>query len=111
MPRKLEPGFEATYSMFSDLRTSTMKSPPGRSVVSSSATTAGGSASRAAAGAAGARGPWVADAGDAAWAAAATESGTSAAALVTAAPFRKFRRSTERLLDIASPYEPVNDPM
>ena len=44
-------------------------------------------------------------------AAVATESGTSPAAPVTAAPFRKSRRSTERLLDIASPYEPVNAPM
>src|ERR1700757_609702 len=36
-PRKLEPGFEQTYSMPSDLMTSTMKSEPVRSAVSTSA--------------------------------------------------------------------------
>jgi hypothetical protein len=36
MPRKLEPGLAATYSKSSDLKTSTMKSPPGLSVVSTS---------------------------------------------------------------------------
>src|SRR5260221_13548116 len=36
-PRKLEPGFEQMYSMFSDLMTSTMKSEPVRSAVSTSA--------------------------------------------------------------------------
>jgi hypothetical protein len=34
--RKLEPGFEVTYSIPSDFRTSTMKSAPGRSVVRAS---------------------------------------------------------------------------
>src|SRR5579859_1068284 len=36
-PRKLEPGFEQMYSMSSDLMTSTMKSEPVRSAVSTSA--------------------------------------------------------------------------
>src|SRR5688572_2954429 len=95
MPRKLEPGFDATNSMLSDLITSTMKSPPDRSRTSDSGSRPG-SSSRAGAGAAPARGPCAAAAGAAAagaWAAMA--SGTRAAAPVTAAPFRKSRRSTD----------------
>src|SRR5579871_514382 len=49
-PRKLEPGLAKRYSKPSDLSTSTMKSEPGRSAVSTS-TFAGGSVSRASSGA------------------------------------------------------------
>jgi hypothetical protein len=54
MPRKLDPGFDATYSKSSVLMTSTMKSPPGRSVVRTSVSP-DGSVSRGAMGA----GPWA----------------------------------------------------
>ena len=102
MPRKLEPGFDATYSKSRDFNTSTMKSPPGRSVVMAS-TSAGGSVSRAAAGA-GVRASAAAGAGPCA--AEVTAPGSSAAAPVAAVPFRKPRRSTERILDISSPLRP-----
>src|SRR6266545_6077841 len=97
MPRKLEPGFDATYSKPSDLITSTMKSPPGRSVVKASPSGVG-STSR---GGVGAAGPCGAAAGDGA-AAAATDAGTRAAAPVTAALFRKFRRATEVFFGMAA---------
>src|SRR5688500_3624267 len=94
MPRKLDPGLEATYSKSSDLMTSTMKSPPGLSVVMTSPPS-GGSASRAAMGA------------DACGAAAVCRGsfataapGTRAAAPVTAALLRKSRRGREGLLDV-----------
>jgi hypothetical protein len=97
MPRKLEPGFEATYSKLSDFRMSTMKSPPGRSVVRTS--TPVGSASRGGVGA----GPPACAGGAACGAAAeATASGTSAAAPVTAAPLRKPLRSTEPCAMVSS---------
>ena len=41
MPRKLEPAFDATYSKSSDLRTSSMKSLPGRPVGPASTSTTG----------------------------------------------------------------------
>src|SRR5215204_1351554 len=97
MPRKLEPGLEAMNSKFSVLITSTMKSPPGRSVVRTS-TLPAGSASRGATGA-------LAWAAGAAWGlslAAVAARAPSAAALVTAAVFRKSRRSTECFSDIAA---------
>ena len=81
MPRKLDPGLDATYSKSSDLMTSTMKSPPGRSVVMTSPSD--GSTSR---------GGMGADACEAAvvcrGSPAAALPGTSAAAPVTAALFK-----------------------
>src|SRR5687767_3356990 len=99
-PRKLEPGFDAMYSMLRLLMTSTMKSPPGRSVVRTS-TWPDGSTSRGVVGAeAGAgRCPWGGWAGEGACAPA-IEPGTNAAAPVTAACFRKSRRPTDRFFDI-----------
>src|SRR6266566_5248486 len=91
-PRKLEPGLEAMYSRPRDFRTSTMKSDPVRSVVSTS--TLEGSSSFGIIGA-------VADlAGTACGAAIAEVLATSPAALA-AAPFRKLRRSTESFFVIA----------
>src|SRR5438067_3195670 len=91
MPRKLDPGLAATYSRLSDFSTSTMKSPPGRSVVTISASSAG-SVSRGATGAV--AGPAAAGADGAVWASAPAALPTMAAP-VTAALFRKSRRSTE----------------
>src|SRR5262245_46880712 len=103
MPRKLEPGLAATNSKFSDLITSTMKSPPGRSVVSTS-TVEDGSVSRAGVGALGE--PGVEICGGAAEAAA----GTSAAAPVTAALLRKPRRSTDSFSDMGASLHPADGP-
>src|SRR5690348_12454132 len=88
-PRKLDPGLAQTYSKPRDLRTSTMKSPPGRSAVSASTLTAGVplSASRAAA-----EGALAAFVGAVSWARAGRAVGTNAAAPVAAALFRKLRR-------------------
>src|SRR6266550_9230376 len=96
MPRKLEPGFAATYSKLSDLRTSTMKSPPGRSVVTMSPSR-DGSVSLGAIGAV--AGPFAGCAGDGVCAPVAVAPPTTAAP-VTAALFRKSRRSTEPFLAI-----------
>src|SRR6185295_14865898 len=98
MPRKLEPGLAATYSRLSALRTSTMKSPPGRSVVTMS-TSGDGSASLGAIGA-------LAGAAAAGTAVAVCASAAAAlptkAAPVTAALFRKSRRSTEAFFFIVA---------
>src|SRR5258706_7625321 len=96
MPRKLEPGLAATYSKFSALSTSTMKSPPGRSVVSTS-TSPAGSVSRGAIGA----GDGTLAGGACAPAAPGTSAAAPAAALVAAALFRKSRRFTEGCFGIA----------
>src|SRR5690242_10848693 len=87
-PRKLDPGFAQTYSNPSDFKTSTMKSPPGRSAVNTSTTGEGvpDSASRAAAEGA------LARAGLASCARLCLGLTTSAAAPVAAAPFKKLRR-------------------
>src|SRR5262245_854728 len=95
MPRKLDPGLAATYSKSSDLMTSTMKSPPGLSVVNIS-TVEGGSISRGGVGAMAVAGPCCA----AAFVAPGTSAAAPAAAPVTAALLRKPRRSTESVLDI-----------
>src|SRR5579863_8490094 len=87
MPRKLDPGFAQTYSKPSDLITSTMKSDPVRSAVSTSATD-GTSVSAAAD-----IGGGTTRFGSAGRAATAAGPATNAAA-PAAAPFRKFRRST-----------------
>src|SRR5438105_5449475 len=91
MPRKLEPGLAATYSRLSDFSTSTMKSPPGRSVVTMSASRAG-SLSRGATGAV--AGPATGATAGAVCASAPAALPTRAAP-VTAALFRKSRRSTD----------------
>src|SRR5690348_3058181 len=87
MPRKLDPGFAQTYSNPSDLITSTMKSDPVRSAVSTSATD--GTSVSATADIGGGTTRFTSAGG------AATAAGPAAnAAAPTAAPFRKFRRST-----------------
>src|SRR5436853_292420 len=97
MPRKLDPGLAATYSRLSDFNTSTMKSPPGRSVVTMSASS-DGSLSRGAIGAvAGAATAGVCGA----VCAAAPAAPPTRAAPVTAALFRKSRRSTDPFFDIS----------
>src|ERR1041385_2076305 len=93
MPRKLEPGLAATYSRLSDFSTSTMKSPPGRSVVTISASSEG-SVSRGAIGAVAGLAGAAAGAGGAVCASAPAALPTRAAP-VTAALFRKSRRSTD----------------
>src|SRR6266849_6098027 len=98
MPRKLEPGLAATYSKFRALRTSTMKSPPGRSVVSTSISPVGSFSF----------GKLGADAGRDAPACGACAAGgaappANAAAPVTAALFRKLRRLTAGCFDIGDP--------
>src|SRR6185436_13141674 len=97
MPRKLEPGLAATYSRLSALSTSTMKSPPGRSVVTTSASSEG-SVSRGATGAL--AGATAAGACGVAWAPTAAAPPTRAAP-VTAALFRKSRRSTDPFFAIS----------
>src|SRR3974390_634349 len=87
--RKLEPGLEQTYSKPSFLITSTMKSEPGRSAVSTS-TVDGGSTSLAATAAMGRVGLSY---GSGACAVACSVVAVSAAA-PPAALFRKLRRST-----------------
>src|SRR5919202_559798 len=64
--RKLEPGFDATYSMFSAFSTSTMKSEPGRVTMLRLAVGWG----------------------------VVTRAGTAGVPLAAAAPFRKDRRCT-----------------
>jgi len=94
MPRKLDPGFAQTYSNPSDLITSTMKSDPVRSAVRTSV--AAGTSVSAAADMGGGT-VRFSSAGSAAMLA-----GTAAnAAAPTAAPFRKFRRSTTGLVRLA----------
>src|SRR5580704_556321 len=86
-PRKLDPGQAQTYSKPSDLITSTMKSDPVRSAVSTSAPDG---TSVSATGDMGGGATRFTSAG-----VAATAAGPAAsAAAPTAAPFRKFRRST-----------------
>src|ERR1700688_1212431 len=93
-PRKLDPGFAQTYSNPSDLITSTMKSDPVRSAVRTSAPE--GTSTSAAADIGGGTVRFI-SAGSAAMLA-----GTAAnAAAPTAAPFRKFRRSTTGLVRLA----------
>src|ERR1051326_6921676 len=97
MPRKLDPGFAAMYSRFSDLSTSTMKSPPGRSVVRTSTSGEGSASGRAIGAVAGA-----AAAGAAACCCCASGRAVlpTSAAPVTAALFRKSRRGTDPFCDI-----------
>src|SRR5882672_3442610 len=91
MPRKLDPGFAQTYSKPSDLITSTMKSDPVRSAVRTSAPDGASVSATADMGGGTTR---FSSAGGAA-----TAAGPAAkAAAPTAAPFRKFRRSTSGLL-------------
>src|SRR6266849_5340155 len=92
-PRKLEPGFEEMYSSPTDFRTSTMKSDPVRSVVSTS--TCEGSSSF---------GSIAAEAERAASTCAARTGvapATSEATPPAAAPFRNLRRSTDSFLAMA----------
>src|SRR6266853_5230430 len=91
-PRKLEPGLEAIYSRPKDFRTSTMKSDPDRSVVSTS--TPEGSSSFGIIGA-------VADWAGTGCGAAIAEALATSPAAPAAAPFRKLRRSTESFFAIA----------
>src|ERR1700685_910896 len=89
--RKLLPGFAQRYSKFKVLRTSTMKSEPGRSTVTTS-TPVGASGSAFKSGGA----PAVrSGSGDAAFAAAGW---TTSAAVPAAAARRKSRRFTETFL-------------
>src|SRR5712691_11784170 len=92
-PRKLEPGFEEMYSSPMDFRTSTMKSDPLRSVVSTS--TCEGSSSFGSIAAEAERGasPCAARTGVA--------PATSEATPPAAAPFRNLRRSTDSFLAMA----------
>src|SRR5262245_11818883 len=101
IPRKLDPGLAATYSKSSDLITSTMKSPPGRSVVSTS-TVGDGSVSRGGVGALADGGAEICGAASAGVAAA----GTNAAAPDTAALFRNPRRPIEGLVDMGASLHP-----
>src|SRR6266853_1385488 len=94
IPRKFDPGFAQTYSNPSDLITSTMKSDPVRSTVSTSA--ADGTSVSAAADIGGGATRFTSAGG------AATAAGPAAnAAAPTAAPFRKSRRSTMGLICFA----------
>src|SRR6266853_4164579 len=91
-PRKLEPGLEAIYSSLRDLRTSTMKSDPDRSHVSTS--TLEGSSSF---GIIGAVADWAGrDCGVAIAEVLATKPAAPAAA-----PFKNLRRSMESFFAIA----------
>src|ERR1700693_5512204 len=91
-PRKLDPGLAQTYSKPSDLITSTMKSDPVRSAVSTSAPDG---TSVSAAGDMGGGATRFTSAGVAATGAGAgADAPAPSAAAPTAAPFRKFRRST-----------------
>src|SRR5258705_9952572 len=91
-PRKLEPGLEAIYSRPRDLRTSTMKSDPDRSVVNTS--TLEGSSSFGIIGA-------VADWDGIACGAAIVEALATNPAAPAAAPFKNLRRSTESFFAMA----------
>src|SRR5271165_2791493 len=86
--RKLDPGFEAKYSKPKDLITSTMKSEPGRSVVSTSTREASSSAG------AGTAAAGVELAATNGCAAIAPALAASVAIPPAAAPFRNLRRST-----------------
>src|SRR3990172_9889306 len=98
-PRKLEPGLEQMYSMPSDLRMSTMKSDPVRSVVSTSTSLdMDGSAT---------------DRGGSACCAFAAGAPAASAAAPPAAIFKKLRRSTEVFFDLAMAFgtaEPLCPP-
>src|SRR6266481_2577360 len=85
-PRKLEPGLEAIYARPKDLRTSTMKSDPDRSIVNTS--TLEGSSSFGIIGA-------VADWAGIACGAAIVEALATSPAAPAAAPFKNLRRSTD----------------
>src|SRR5580693_4079725 len=99
--RKLEPGFDARYSKPSDLITSTIKSEPGRSVVSTS-TFEGASAS-----AAGTAGAAAAGLGPAKGCAAiAPALAASVAIPPAAAPLRNLRRSTKDVSDFFMAHPP-----
>src|ERR1700730_3866604 len=91
-PRKLEPGLEAIYSRPRDLRTSTMKSDPDRSVVSTSTLEGSSSFGIIAA---------VPDLAGTARGAAIAEVLATSPAAPAAAPFKNLRRSTESFLAIA----------
>src|SRR5262245_4235102 len=97
-PSKLEPGFAATYSKPSVLKTSTMKSEPGRSMMRDEM--AGGSPVSAANCAADGSGAPDLVGADCAGSAA-TEGAATMAAAPAAAPLRKPRRSTCGLWDFA----------
>src|SRR5436309_9620721 len=96
--RKVEPGFAATYSMPSDLITSSMKSDPGRSVVYTSVRGGGGlvSAATSAAPGSGVGAVVLACTG----CGAAAEGFATSAAAPAAAPFKKPRRFTEPFFDL-----------
>src|SRR5438876_3063512 len=95
-PLKLEPGLAATYSKPSALMTSTMKSPPGLSVVRTS-TVPAGSASRAIVGALAGPGRVAAGADCAATSASGPVALPTSAAPVTAALFRNHRLPSDVL--------------
>src|SRR5580692_923654 len=86
-PRKLEPGFAQRYSKPKDFTTSTMKSEPGRFVVSTSGLEDGGSTSCGSAGA-------TAGFGSAGCLDKALELATRVPAAPEAAVFKNLRRST-----------------
>src|SRR5215468_7081297 len=90
--RKLEPGFAQAYSMSSDRSTSTMKSDPQWSVVSTSTSGGGVLSARALCSGAVVRGG--------ATDAAIPGEGTAPRLAATAAPFRKLRRVGENLRDL-----------
>src|SRR5580698_4121899 len=98
-PRKVEPGLAATNSKPRDLITSTMKSPPGRSVVKI-CTSGVGSASRGTATGA------LAATAAACGAANAPREPASVAIPPSAAPFRNLRRSTKSFLDLLMAQRP-----
>src|SRR2546427_3832903 len=93
-PRKLEPGFAATYSKPRDLITSTMKSEPVRSAVRTLTSVEGSASGRGIGGTAGAE-----RATSDCCALATPLLATSVATPPTAAPFRNLRRSTKLLSD------------
>src|ERR1700733_15206749 len=99
--RKVLPGFAQRYSKFKVFKTSTMKSEPGRSTVTTSAalgasesgfSSGGGPAGRA-------------DGGDAAFTACAAGVATSAA-VPAAAALRKSRRLTEFFFGLRTAHPP-----
>src|SRR5262245_50202739 len=98
--RKVEPGLAATYSMPSDLITSSMKSDPGRSVVYTSARGGGGLVSAATRAALGKGVTALAPCPACAASAGAIEGFATRAAAPAAAPFRNPRRSTEPFFDL-----------
>src|SRR3954465_10699514 len=98
MPRKLEPGFEATNSKLRDLITSTMKSEPERSRTEIISTSPLGSASGR-----GTAGSFAAGCA-ASWARAVPEPATRVAIPPTAAVFRNLRRSRPLFFDFDMNY-------